>query len=129
MSRTLTLYFDTATQELKSPYRKKTDTLIFYRRGHFQRFVKNLDLIETIKSLKPQSTYALAKHLKKDVANIAKITSFYEELGLIRSKISKSGGRTSKNMWVDYDQIVFQLGATRNQRPGPSVLGLARRRV
>jgi predicted transcriptional regulator len=129
MSRTLYILLDQRAQNSKISYLRRTDKIIFYFRRDFQRFVKNLDLLETVKNLKPQSMYAIAKHMKKDVANIARIAAFYEKLGIIKMKTVKLNGRTAKNAWVEYDQIIFQLDSKKSSRPGSAVLGLSRRRV
>ncbi len=129
MERILYIHLIQNNPNPKEPFRKVKNKIVFQKRSDYQRFVKHLDILDTIQSLKPQSIYALAQHLKKDVANIAKIAAFYEKVGVIKMKKSKVNGRTAKNAWVEYDQITFQIGARIPTRSGAAVLGLVRRRV
>jgi len=83
--------------------------IAFDNRKDFSKFVKNIDILMTIQSLKPNSIYELAKILNKDQSNVNKIITFFESHGLIKIKESKLNNRTIKTPIVSYKKIEFDL--------------------
>lgn len=100
---------------LKSARKKKIKgehyEIAFDNKKDFSKFLKNIDILMTIQSLKPDSVYELAKILGKDQSNINKIISFFEEYGIIKVKESKQKNRKVKRPIVDYQKIEFDLVA------------------
>ena len=128
MKRDLFVQMNHGVTELKSVIRRSGNKISFSQKKDFERFVKNMEILNTIKSSTPRSIYALAKVEKKDVANIAKVVSFYEKLGVLRIKLSLVRGRKVKTPFVEYDQIIFELHGRVKASSGKAVLGLVRRR-
>ena len=85
--------------------------IAFDNKKDFSKFIKNIDLLMTIQSLKPSSVYELAKILGKDQSNINKTISFFESDGIVKIKESKRNNRTVKKPVVDYQKIEFDLEA------------------
>jgi predicted transcriptional regulator len=85
--------------------------IAFDSKKDFSRFLKNIDVLMTIQSLKPVSIYELAKILGKDQSNINKTISFFESYGIIKVKKSKQNNRMVKRPIVDYQKIEFDLEA------------------
>ncbi len=75
----------------------------------FAKFIRNIDILMTIKSLNPNSVYELAKILGKDQSNINKIITFFEMWGIVKIKKSKLNNRTVKKPIVNYQKIEFNL--------------------
>lgn len=85
--------------------------IAFDNKKDFSKFLKNIDILMTIQSLKPSSIYELAKILGKDQSNINKTISFFENYGIIKVKELKQNNRTVKKPIVDYQKIEFNLEA------------------
>lgn len=85
--------------------------IAFDNKKDFAKFIKNIDLLMTIQSLKPASIYELAKLLGKDQSNINKTIAFFEAYGIVKVKESKKNNRTVKKPVVDYQKIEFDLEA------------------
>lgn len=85
--------------------------IAFDNKKDFSKFIKNIDLLMTIQSLKPASIYELAKLLGKDQSNINKTIAFFEAYGIVKVKESKKNNRTVKRPVVDYQKIEFDLEA------------------
>jgi predicted transcriptional regulator len=100
---------------LKASRKTKTSSthyeIAFENKKDFARFIKNIDVLMTIKSLKPTSIYELAKLIGKDQSNINKTISFFEAYGIIRVEESQKDNRTVKKPVVDYQKIEFDLAA------------------
>ncbi|MCP5465053.1 MAG: hypothetical protein H7A33_08530 [Deltaproteobacteria bacterium] len=90
---------------------KRHHEIAFDNRKDFLKFVKNIDVLMTIQSLKPDSVYQLAKILGKDQSNLNKIISFFEEYNIIKVKEFKRKNRKLKQPIVDYQKIEFDLMA------------------
>jgi predicted transcriptional regulator len=85
--------------------------IAFDNKKDFSKFIKNIDLLMTIQSLKPASVYELAKLLGKDQSNINKTIAFFESHGIIKVIESKKNNRSIKTPVVDYQKIEFDLEA------------------
>lgn len=83
----------------------------FEDKKDFDRFVKNMYILIAILNHKPHSIYQLAKLANKDLSNIKKVVAFFEDVGAIRIKEEKVGGRLVKKPVVDYDRVEFDLKA------------------
>jgi predicted transcriptional regulator len=77
----------------------------------FKKFVGNIDILTSIQSFKPKSIYELATILQKDVGNINRLISFFEDIGVITVVQNKVNGRNVKTPVVDYQRIEFDLVA------------------
>ena len=77
----------------------------------FDRFVRNIFVLQSILTFKPKSIYELAKITEMDVSNLNKIILFFEEVGAIKVKTSKVSGRTVRRPIVEYDTVEFKLAA------------------
>ena len=77
----------------------------------FKKFISNIDILTSIQNLKPKSIYELASILKKDVGNINRLVTFFEDIGVITIIESKVNGRNVKTPIVDYEKIEFDLVA------------------
>jgi predicted transcriptional regulator len=83
----------------------------FDNKRDFDRFVRNIYILSNILAFKPKSVYELAKVSSLDVSNLNRIILFFEEIGAVKVKEHKVGGRTVKTPVVDYDKIEFDLKA------------------
>ena len=128
MKRELFVQMNYGVTGQKTMIRRMGNKISFSQKRDFERFVKNMEILNTIKSSNPQSIYALAKLEKKDVANVAKIVSFYEKLGVLKMKLSLLRGRKVKTPFVEFDQISFAVRGKLEPRSGKAFLGLVRRR-
>lgn len=93
---------------------KKTTShfeISFESKKKFDKFVKNMYVLMAIANEKPQSVYELARILNKDLSNVKKIVTFFEENGVIKIKKRKVDGRVRKTPIVDYWKIEFDLRA------------------
>ena len=73
------------------------------------KFIKNLPVLMAILNQSPKTIYELAKILDRDVSNIRKIISFFQEIGAVNIEKSKVSGMIVKRPVVFYDKIEFQL--------------------
>lgn len=98
---------------LKSARKGKTKEphyeIAFDNKKDFSKFIKNIDILMTIQSLKPKSVYELAKILGKDQSNLNKTITFFESYGIVKVKEAKLNNRTVKKPIVDYGKIEFDL--------------------
>ena len=85
--------------------------IAFDNKKDFEKFIKNIDILISIQSLKPKSIYELSKMLGKDQSNLNKIICFFEEYGVIRTKETTINNRSVKMPVVDYEKIEFNLSA------------------
>lgn len=85
--------------------------LSFDTKADFNRFVRNIPILSAIIAFKPRSVYELAKLTATDVSNLNKVIQFFEEIGVIKIKISNVGGRKLKQPRVEYDEVTFRLAA------------------
>ena len=83
----------------------------FDNKADFNKFVRNIPVLSAILAFKPRSVYELAKLTNLDVSNLNKIIDFFEEVGVIRIKTTKSAGRTAKEPHVEYGEVTFRLAA------------------
>ena len=83
----------------------------FDNRKDFNKFVKNIFILQAIQTLNPKSVYELASLLDVDHSNLNKIILFFEKMGAIKIKESKSKGKLVKKPIVEYDSIEFKLKA------------------
>ena len=83
----------------------------FDNRKEFNRFVKNIFILEAIQSFKPKSVYDLANKLDMDYSNLNKIILFFEKVGAVAIKEKTSKGKLLKMPVVEYDTIEFRLSA------------------
>ncbi len=91
---------------------KKTHLEVsFDNRKDFERFVGNLHVLQSIRTLKPTSIYDLSKKTGLDVSNLNKLVRFFEALGVIEVVESVADGRKVKSPRVSYDKIEFDLVA------------------
>src|SRR5688572_9679569 len=58
----------------------------FDNRKEFNKFVKNIFILEAIQSFKPKSVYDLANKLDMDHSNLNKIILFLEKIGAVTIK-------------------------------------------
>jgi predicted transcriptional regulator len=85
--------------------------IAFDNKKDFLKFIKNIDLLLAIQTLKPKSIYELAKLLGKDQSNLNKTILFLEEQGVLTIEVSKKNNRIVKKPIVDFDKIEFDLAA------------------
>lgn len=85
--------------------------LSFDNKADFNRFVRNIPMLSAIIMFKPKSVYELAKLIESDVSNLNKVIQFFEEIGVITVKMTKSAGRTVKQPHVEYDEVTFRLAS------------------
>jgi len=85
--------------------------IAFDNKKDYGKFVKNIDILISIKHLNPDSVYDLAKMLNKDQSNLNKIISFFESYGIVQVKEAKINNRIAKKPVVDYKKIEFDLEA------------------
>jgi predicted transcriptional regulator len=83
----------------------------FDNKNDFNRFVRNLDLLSVIIQFKPKSVYELAKLCDKDVSNVNKVITFFDDMGVITLKKTRVSGREVKTPIVEYDKVEFSLAA------------------
>jgi len=83
----------------------------FDNRKEFNKFVKNIFILEAIQSFKPKSVYDLATKLDMDHSNLNKIILFFEKIGAVTIKEKTSRGKLLKMPIVEYDSIEFKLNA------------------
>lgn len=83
----------------------------FDSRKEFNKFVKNIFILEAIQSFKPKSVYDLANKLDMDHSNLNKIILFFEKVGAVTIKENTSKGKHLKRPIVEYDTIEFKLNA------------------
>ncbi len=69
---------------------------------------KRLKILKTIKKERPQSIYALAKLLHRDIKNTFNDVQFLAEMGLIELKKTKNGRKKSAPK-VSYDRILLEI--------------------
>lgn len=87
----------------------------FDNKADFNRFVRNIPMLSAIIVFKPRSVYELAKLTNTDVSNLNKVIQFFEEIGVVTIKTTKSAGRTLKQPHVVYDEVTFRLAAWASQ--------------
>lgn len=106
---------DDFKKALKTAKKKKTTEphyeISFDSKNDFDRFVKNIYILQYILVFKPRSIYELAKITKIDVSNLNKVILFFEEVGAVKVKTTKVSGREVKTPTVPYDTIEFNLAA------------------
>lgn len=83
----------------------------FDNKADFNRFVRNISVLSAIIVFKPRSIYELAKLTGADVSNLNKVIQFFEEIGVVTIKATKSGGRIQNRPQVEYDEVTFRLTA------------------
>ena len=83
--------------------------IAFDNRKDFNKFVRNIFILQAIQSLNPVSVYDLASKLDLDHSNLNKIILFFEKVGAIKIKESKRSGKLVKKPVVEYDSIEFRL--------------------
>jgi predicted transcriptional regulator len=93
----------------KGQLKKQHYELSFDNKKDFDRFIKNLGILATILTHKPKSVYELAKLVERDVSNLNKLISFFEEIGAVKIKTHTVNGRAVKTPVVKYEQIEFDL--------------------
>src|SRR3989338_4332830 len=107
--------FDDFKKALRAVKKSKKITahfeISFDNKKDFDRFVKNLYILKYILIFKPKSVYELAKITKMDVSNLNKVILFFEEVGALKVKTTKSSGRVVKTPIVEYDTVEFNLAA------------------
>lgn len=100
---------------LKNAHKHNSKTshfeIAFDNKKDFDKFIKNIDILMLIRSLKPDSIYELAKMLKKDQSNITKIIAFFEQYGIVEIKEALKNNRLVKRPVVSYQKIEFSLEA------------------
>lgn len=85
--------------------------IAFDNQKDFERFAKNIGILVAILNHKPKSIYELAQILDKDISNLNKLITFFENIGAVKIKTSQESGRAVKKPIVEYDQIEFDLNA------------------
>jgi predicted transcriptional regulator len=95
----------------KSPKSSAHYEIAFDNKKDFTKFLNNIDLLITIKSLRPKSVYELAKIVGKDQSNVNKLIQFFESHGVVSIKKTKENNREVKRPVVDYGKIEFDLSA------------------
>lgn len=85
--------------------------IFFTDMKQFKKFVSNIDLLKSILLLKPKSIYDLSKLLNKDVGNLNRLISFFEDYGAIELKNNKVNGRSIKKPVVPFKKIEFDLAS------------------
>lgn len=98
---------DIAKKKLKGTHYEVS----FDNKKDFDKFVKNIGLLNLIHSLRPKSVYELAKVANMDVSNLNKIILFFESAGVVTLKRTKVSGRMVTRPIVEYDKIEFNLAA------------------
>lgn len=66
---------------------------------------RRLELLKTIKDKKPQSVYALAKLLHRDLKNVLQDVSYLQEMGIV--DVTETGDK--KIPQVGFDRISFEI--------------------
>ena len=66
---------------------------------------KRLELLKVVKDKKPQSVYALAKMLERDLKNVLQDVEYLRELGII--DVEETGDK--KIPFVRFDKISFEV--------------------
>ncbi len=66
---------------------------------------KRLELLKAVKDKKPQSVYALAKMLNRDLKNVLQDVEYLKELGII--EVDETGDK--KIPFVRFDKISFEV--------------------
>lgn len=102
------------TKRLKVAEKKKGNVsphyeISFTEMKHFKKFVSNIDILTSVQLLKPKSIYELAGLIQKDVGNLNKLLSFFEQLGVLEFKTSRKNGRIVKKPVIPYNKIEFNL--------------------
>jgi len=83
----------------------------FDSRRDFNKFVRNIFILEAIKNLSPNSIHELSKLIDMDYSNLNKIILYFEKIGAIKISLKKKGNRTLKVPKVEYKSIEFKLAA------------------
>ena len=91
---------------------KKHFEVSFDDRKDFNKFIKNIDVLICIQTMKPDSVYHLAKLMKKDQSNLNKILNLFESYGVIHFDKTTRENRSLKRPIVGYDKIEFDLKAS-----------------
>jgi len=102
------------TKRLKVAEKKKGNVsphyeISFTEMKYFKKFVSNMDILTSVQLLKPESIYELASLIQKDVGNLNKLLSFFEQLGALELKTSRKNGRIVKKPIVPYNKIELNL--------------------
>ncbi len=109
-------FFDDIKEKMKNIEKGKVSKSTHYEISFddikgLNKFIRNLPVLMTIINQSPKTIYELAKILDRDVSNIRKIVSFFEDVGAVQLKVKKVSGRTVKRPVVFYDKIELQLKA------------------
>ncbi len=94
-------------RKLASPHYE----ISFDNKKDFNRFISNIEILTLIKQYKPKSVYELAKIYDKDVSNLNKVISFFDQIGVIKIKKQRISGREVNTPIVEYGSIQFILAA------------------
>jgi predicted transcriptional regulator len=101
--------FKKALKQARQGSLSPSSEIVFDNRRDFDRFVRNLHILSSIRSYQPRSVYELAKHAGLDVSNLNKVILFFEKLGVVRIREEVISGRKVRRPIVDYDRIEFKL--------------------
>ncbi|HUL00254.1 MAG TPA: hypothetical protein VLX29_05290 [Nitrospirota bacterium] len=66
---------------------------------------RRLELLRTLKDKKPQSVYALAKMLHRDLKNVLQDVTYLQEMGIV--DVTETGDK--KIPQVRFDRILFEV--------------------
>ena len=114
--KTTSAFLDEVQKRLVSAEKKNWDAnphfeVSFTEMKDFKKFISNIDILKSIQTIKPNSIYELAIALNKDVGNLNRLISYFENYGVIEVEIMKVNGRTVKKPSVHYKKIEFDLAS------------------
>lgn len=104
--------FKRALKKARTGNLKKHFEVSFDDRKDFNKFIKNIDVLICIQTMKPDSVYHLAKLMKKDQSNLNKILNLFESYGVIHFDKTTRENRSLNRPIVGYDKIEFDLKAS-----------------
>lgn len=78
---------------------------------YFKKFISNIDVLTSIKLLKPKSIYELASMTQRDTGNLNRLVNFFAQAGALELQEKKINGRIVKKPVIPYRKIEFDLVA------------------
>ena len=90
---------------------KKDPEISFNNKKDYDKFVKNMGILQVISASNPTSIYDLAKILHKEPNNLTKLINFFESIGALELISMVKNGRNVKVPKVRYKSIEFKLSA------------------
>ena len=109
------------------PNVRGTEISFPYQRD-FEKFVKHLSVLNAVQLYRPESIYALAAKIGKDVANATKIVRYYRDRGVVRTESRVLRGGRVQTPTVEFSEFVIQLETSEPRLRRNAFIAISRRR-